>query len=129
MRLLLLTIMFSSLAFCEISVFISHNNKITKVSNKDLANLYLKKTTTINGITVTPIDSTNEKLFKEFYSKIVKKTPSQLHAYWIKQIYRGTKQPPKKLSKAEIKKAIKKGSHIIAYDRNPKTGRILLTVK
>ena len=129
MRLLLLTIMFSSLAFCEISVFISHNNKLTKVSNKDLANLYLKKTTKINGITVTPIDSTNEKLFKEFYSKIVKKTPSQLHAYWIKQIYRGTTQPPRKLSKAEIKKAIKKGSHIIAYDSSPKTGRILLTVK
>ncbi len=129
MKSLLLTIMFSRLAFCEISVFISHNNKLTKISNKDLANLYLKKITKINGVTVTPIDSTNKKLFKEFYSKIVKKTPSQLHAYWIKQIYKGNTQPPKKLSKSEIRKAMKKSSHIIAYDRNPKTGRILLTVK
>ena len=129
MKSLLLTIIFTSFAFSKISVFISHNNKITKVSNRDLANLYLKKTNTINGIKVTPIDSKNKKLFEEFYKKIVKKTPSQLHAYWIKQIYKGSTQPPKKLSKKAIKKAIKKGSHIIAYDSNPKTGRILLTVK
>ncbi len=129
MKSLLLTIAFTNFAFSEISVFISHNNKLTKVSNRDLANLYLKKTDTINGVKVTPIDSKNKKLFEEFYKKIVKKTPSQLHAYWTKQIYKGSTQPPKKLSKEAIKRAIKKGSHIIAYDSNPNTGRILLTVK
>ncbi len=129
MKSLLLTVIFTSFAFSEISVFISHNNKLTKVSNRDLANLYLKKTDTINGIKVTPIDSKNKKLFQEFYSKIVNKTPSQLHAYWVNQVFQGSTQPPKKLSKNAIKNAIKKGSHIIAYDRNPKTGRILLTVK
>ncbi len=129
MKSLLLTIILTSFAFSKISVFISYNNKLTKVTNRDLANLYLRKTDTINGIKVTPIDSKNRKLFEEFYKKIVKKTPSQLHAYWIKQIYKGSTQPPKKLSKEAIKKAIKQGSHIIAYDSNPQTGRILLTVK
>jgi len=129
MKSLLLTILFSTFALCDISVYISHNNKITKVSQKELANLYLKKTDNIKGIKLTPIDSQNTKLFKEFYTKIVKKTPSQLRAYWMKQIYRGNTQPPKKLSKSAIKKALKKGSHIVTYDANPKTGRILLTVK
>ena len=129
MKSLLLTILFSTYALCDISVYISHNNKITKVSQKELANLYLKKTDNIKGIKLTPIDSQNTKLFKEFYTKIVKKTPSQLRAYWMKQIYRGNTQPPKKLSKSAIKKALKKGSHIVTYDANPKTGRILLTVK
>lgn len=129
MKSILLTLIFTSFAFSEVSVFISHNNKLTKVSNRDLANLYLKKTDKINGIKVIPIDSKNKKIFEEFYKKVIKKTPKQLHAYWVKQIFQGSTQPPKRLSKSAIKKAIKKGSHIIAYDSNPKTGRILLTVK
>jgi len=83
----------------------------------------------INGITVTPIDSQNKKIFQEFYRKIVKKSPKQLHAYWVKQIYRSDRRPPKKLSKKALQKAMKKNPHIIAYEKNPKTGRILLTIK
>ena len=129
MKFLLLAMILTNFVLGNISIFISHNNKLVKVSQKDLANLYLKKTDNINGIKVIPIDNKNKKIFEEFYKKVVKKTPSQLHAYWMKQIYKGSKQPPKKLSQEAIKKAIEKGSHIIAYDRNPKTGRILLTVK
>jgi len=129
MRPLLFITLLSTFLFADISVFISHNNKLTKISTKELANLYLKKKTTINGIKVVPIDSKNKELFNEFYKKIVKKTPKQLHAYWIKEIYKGKKQPPKKLSKAELHRAMKKNSHIISYAKIPLTGRILLTIK
>jgi hypothetical protein len=129
MKLLLLTVLLSSFAFSNISIFISHKNNITKVSHKDLANLYLKKTNTINGIKVIPIDSQNKKLFQEFYRKVIKKNPRQLHAYWIKEIYRGDKQPPKKLSPTALKKAMKNKIPIISYESNPKKGRFLLTIK
>jgi len=129
MKPILLSILFSTFAFSNISIYISHNNKLTKVSNRDIANLYLKKTDTINGIKVTPIDSSDTKLFKEFYAKVVNKTPGQLHAYWMKKIYKTKAQPPKKLSKRAIEKAMRKNQYIIAYDTNPKTGRILLTIK
>ncbi|CAA6817145.1 MAG: Unknown protein [uncultured Sulfurovum sp.] len=129
MKTLLLTILLSSFAFSNISIYISHKNKLSKVSNKQIADLYLKKTDNINGIKVTPIDSQDKKLFQEFYKKVVKKNPRQLHAYWIKQIYRGSTQPPRKLSPSAIKKAMKKNKAIIAYDKDPKTGHILLTVK
>lgn len=129
MKSILLTIILSSFAFSNISIFISHNNKLSKVSHKDLANLYLKKTNTINGVEVVPVDSKNKKLFQEFYKKVVKKNPSQLNAYWMKEIYRGNKQPPRKLSPKALKRAMKKNKRIIAYDKNPKTGRILLTIK
>jgi len=128
MKSLLLSILFSTFALCDISIYISHNNKITKVSQKELANLYLKKTDNIRGFKVTPIDSQNKKLFNEFYSKVIKKTPKQLRAYWMKQIYRGTTQPPRKLSRSAIQKMLKKGKHIITYDTNPATGIILLTI-
>ena len=128
MKLLLLTILLSNFAFSNISVISQNNCKLTKVSHKELANLYLKKTNTINGIKVIPIDSQNKKLFQEFYQKIIKKNPKQLHAYWIKEIYRGNKQPPKKLSPKALKKAMKNKTPIISYQKNPKTGRILLTI-
>jgi len=129
MKSILLSILLSSFAFSNISIFISHNNKISKVSHKDLANLYLKKSDTINGIKVIPVDSKNKKLFKEFYKKVIKKNPQQLHAYWIKEIFRGDKQPPKKLSPKELKNAMKSKTPIISYEEIPKEGRILLTIK
>lgn len=129
MKPLLLSIIFSVTAFCDISVVISDNNTLTSVSQQELANLYLKKTNTINGIKVTPIDSKDKKTYQEFYKKIVKKTPSEVHAYWMKQIYTGKTQPPKKLSKKELTVAMKKNKKIIAYASNPSNGKILLTIK
>ena len=129
MKSILLSILLSSFAFSNISVFISHNNKISKVSQKELVNLYLKKSNTINGIKVIPVDSKDKKLFREFYQKVIKKSPKQLHAYWIKEMYRGDKQPPKKLSKKELKKAMKSKTPIISYEKNPKDGQILLTIR
>jgi len=129
MKSILLSILLSSFAFSNISVFISHNNKISQVSHKELADLYLKKSNTINGIKVIPVDSNNKKLFQEFCREIIQKTPKQLHAYWIKEIYRGDKQPPKKLSPKELKDAMKSKTPIISYDKVPKDGRILLTIK
>ena len=128
MKYLLLTILLSSFAFSSISVE-SKNNKFSKVSHKELINLYLKKSNTINGIKVIPVDSQNKKLFQEFYQKVIKKNPKQLHAYWIKEIYRGNKQPPKKLSPKALKQATKNKTPIVSYKKNPKTGRILLTIK
>jgi len=98
-------------------------------SHKELADLYLKKSDTINGIKVIPVDSKNKKLFQEFCRKIIKKTPKQLHAYWIKEIFRGDKQPPKRLSLKELKSAMKSKTPIISYDKMPKEGQILLTIK
>jgi len=129
MKSILLSILLSSFAFSNISVFISHNNIISKVSHKELADLYLKKSDTINGIKVIPVDSKNKKLFQEFCRKIIKKTPKQLHAYWIKEIFRGDKQPPKRLSKKELKSAMKSKTPIISYESSPKNGQILLTIK
>jgi len=125
----LLSIIFSSAAFCNISIFISQNNTLTEVSKQDIANLFLKKINTINGIKVTPIDSKNEKTYQEFYRKIVDKSPAEIHAYWVKQIYTGTKQPPKKLSKQAIKKAIENNQKIIAYESNPSIGKVVFSIK
>lgn len=129
MRALFFTLFFTTYAFSQISILISPNIKLKDITQKDLANLYLKKVTHINGIKLIPVDNSNQQIFHEFYQKIVKKTPEQLHAYWIKQIYHGKTKPPKRLSSAALKNALKQNSYLVGYDKNPKTGKILMTIR
>ncbi len=129
MKTLIFTLLLSAFTYANSSIEVNIHNKITKVSQEDLVRLYLKKSNTINGIKVIPLDTKNRELFKEFYQKIIQKTPKQLHAYWMKEIYRGDKQPPKKLSQKELKKITKQKVAVMTYEKNPKTGQILITIK
>lgn len=129
MKTLIFTLLLSAFTYASSSIEVNIHNKITKVSQKDLVRLYLKKSNTINGIKVIPLDTKDRELFKEFYQKIIQKTPKQLHAYWMKEIYRGDKQPPKKLSQKELKKITKQKVAVMTYEKNPKTGQILITIK
>jgi hypothetical protein len=129
MKTILLSLFITSTTYANISIITPHTSKLTNITPKELANLFLKKTTTIRGIEVTPIDNSDQKLYEKFYRKVLKKTPSQIREYWINQIYRGDKQPPKRLSSEEIQQEIKKNSMIITYTLNPSNGKLILTIK
>lgn len=129
MKLLILSFILTTFAFSNISIVTSSNSKLSNITQKDLANLFLKKTNTINGVKLTPIDNQNPQIFQEFYKKVVKKNPDQLHAYWTKQMYRGDKTPPKRLSTLALKQAMKKNQQIISYSKDPQTGHLLLTIR
>jgi len=125
-KLLLLTAL-TIMAFSDINIVTSANSPITGISVEDLAKVYLKKKDTINGIKVIPID--NKDSYNEFCKKVIKKTPKQLRAYWMKEIYRGDKQPPQKLSSSQIKQKMQKNSKIISYSSNKLTGKVIFTIK
>jgi len=127
MKILALLTILSVMLFSDIKVITSEKNGLTSISYKELSDLYLGKTNSIKGIKVTPID--NKDSYKEFYKKVIKKTPKQFRAYWLKQIYTTKKQPPKKLSKQEIVKLLKINSKVISYSSNKLTGKIICRVK
>ena len=129
MKTILILATVTSITFANISVITPKNNKLTNITEKELTNLFLKKTNHIRGIKITPIDSSNRELYEQFYKKVIKKTPSQIREYWINQVYRGTKQPPKRLSSNQIKKEIEKNSMIITYATNTLNGKLILTIK
>jgi hypothetical protein len=129
MKTLLLSILITSSTFANISIITQNNNKLTKITQEELSDLFLKKTNNIRGVKITPIDSSNKELYEKFYKKVVKKTPSQIREYWINQIYRGNKQPPKRLTNKQIQKEIQKKSMIITYTSNPLNGKLILTIK
>ena len=129
MKSLILTLILTAFSYANNPIKITIDNKIINVPQKELKELYLKKRTTINGIKVIPVDTKDNQLFKEFYSKVIKKTPQQLRAYWMKEIFRGDKQPPKRVSNAGLKKLIKQKTTVLSYRKNSETGQILLTIK
>jgi len=127
--LILLFLLNTMFLNADIKVIISKDSKIVSISKEQLIKIYLKKINTINGIRVIPIDNSNAKAYSEFYAKLINKTPKQIQAYWMKEIYRGDKQPPKRLSDDEIKKKIKSNPNIIYYSYDNITGKILLNIK
>lgn len=124
MRTVILLSILSVTAFSDIKIMISEKSELASVTSDELAKVYLKKTNKIRGFTVVPID--NKDSYKEFYSKVLKKTPKQLRTYWIKI---NKKRPPKRLSSAEIKRKMAQNPKIISYSKNKLTGKLLLTVK
>ena len=128
MKLLSIWMILTTMAFSDIKVMISKDNTLMNITKKELSDLYLGKITSIQGMEVTPID--NQESYKEFYNKIIQKTPKQLRAYWMRETYDGGKrQPPQKLSIQEIKKMMKSDRVIISYSSVCLNGGTLLTVQ
>jgi len=127
MKLIVLLLSFSSLAFSQIYI-ISNNNQLKSITitKKELADLYLQKTDTIQGIRVVPLD--NKSNFQEFYNKIIKKSPKELRAYWAREMYKSDRVPPKKLSIQQIKTMIKSNKNYISYSSATVSGANIISI-
>jgi len=128
MKLIVLLLSFSSLAFSTINI-ISNNNQLKSITitKKELADLYLKKTNTIQGIRVIPLD--NKSNFQEFYNKIIKKSPKELREYWAREMYKSDRVPPKKLSIQQIKTMIKTNKNYISYSSSTVLGANIIPIR
>ncbi len=94
----LLIVVLGPVAFAEQVVIITHPDyKGSSISQSDLKNIFLgKKKTLPEGGKVTPVDQPESNAArKEFYSKVLKKSPRKLKAYWAKKIFSGRGTPPK----------------------------------
>lgn len=126
MKLILLLSFLISFSHSELLIITSTDNKIIKVTKKELTDIYLKKKSKIQGISVIPLD--NPQNYAEFCRKVINKSPKQMRAYWAKELYRGTRKPPAMKTDKQIKKAIKNNPKIISYAANKLTGKIILKI-
>jgi len=123
----MLPLLLTIISYSDIKVVTSSKSPLTNISIEDLAKIFLKKKDVLNGVKVIPID--NKDGYNEFCKKVLKKTPKQIKAYWMKEIYRGNKQPPQKLSTSQIKQQIEKNSKIISYSSTELTGKVIFTIR
>jgi len=99
-------------ALAEIVVITNPTNPATRMLPDQVAQFFL------GGSTIfTPFDHAKDSpLHKEFYEKIIKKTPAQVEAIWAKATFSGKGSPPKEFpSDAAIKKAVAAEPTSLAY--------------
>lgn len=79
------------------------------ITEKLARKIFLKKVTSLpGGVELIPIDLTDDNQAKwDFYKKVIRKKPSQIHAYWARALFSGIGNPPEQVNTiAELKERL-----------------------
>ena len=87
------------LSQAEIAVIVNKNNSVT-INAEEIKGIFLGKINTFpNGIEAIPlVQKAKTPIANEFTKKVLKKTNSQVQAYWSKLVFTGQGTSPKELS-------------------------------
>jgi len=102
----------------EVVVVVSSKSTVKTLTAEQTAKIFLGKVVTFpNGQAALPIDQPEGSAVRdEFYSKVARKNPSQITAYWAKIIFTGDSRPPMLLADSvAVRKAIAKNPNAIGY--------------
>ncbi|WP_196138627.1 phosphate ABC transporter substrate-binding protein [Aliikangiella sp. G2MR2-5] len=113
----LCALFYANNSFADVAIIVHPSNNST-LSNTDLARLFLGKMKSFpGGGSATPINlSEGDAAADEFNQKVLKKSASQLKAYWSKLIFTGKGTPPESMATAqEVKKAVASNPDYIGY--------------
>lgn len=111
----------------DIFIVYSNNLDLKSISKEEMSRLYLKKNTKIKNKDIVVLN--NLDCYDEFNKKILNKTPSEVHAYWMKQIFLGRKVPPKKVKNQNILDITSSEDNFIGYTNIKPKGDNIYEVK
>lgn len=127
MKNIILVLIFTSLVNAEVNVIVSKDNTIETITKQELSEIYLKKKNTINGKKVKVLN--NKDNYDEFNKKVLNKTPSQMHAYWMKQIFLGKKTPPRNISTQGVQQEMQNDKNTITYTSQKLNEKVIYEAK
>ena len=89
-------------------VVVTSADNVEQLSIDDVARIFLGKVTRYpSGEVVEPLNmDPADPSFEEFARQVLKKTPSQLKAYWAKRIFTGKGKPPRTVATVEELRAL-----------------------
>lgn len=120
-------------AHAEVVVIVSAKSPVKSLTAEQTTRIFLGKVVSFpDGSAAVPIDQPEGSLVREeFYSKVVRKSASQLTAYWAKIIFSGDSHPPMLLEDSiAVRKAVASNPNAIGYiDRRNvnRSVRVVLT--
>jgi ABC-type phosphate transport system substrate-binding protein len=127
---------FASGAACAEGVVVVSAKSAAKALTADqAADIFLGRSNELPGAgTAVPIDQAEGSALRdEFYEKVASKNPTQLKAYWSKQIFSGKGQPPKAVGDSAAVKSLLSGNpNLIGYiDKSAVDAsvKVLLSIK
>lgn len=103
--------------FADIAVIVNPANA-NVLTDKDISRAFLGKLKTFaDGQSIEPINSKSSNAARtEFEQKVLKKSSSQVKAYWSKLVFTGKGKPPQELaSDSDILKAVASSANAIGY--------------
>lgn len=104
-------------AGAEIVVIVNNKNPVNSLNADQVEKLFLGKSSAFpDGAAAIPVDLPKGAEREQFYQKSTGKSPSQLRAYWSKQIFTGSGQPPKEAeSVQEMVNLVGRNPNLIGY--------------
>ncbi len=108
---------FTSSAFADVAIIVNASNSTT-LSDKDISRLFLGKLKKFsNGDKAVAVNlKFGSDIRNEFEKKVLKKSSSQIKAYWSKLVFSGKgKPPPELVSDKDIIALVSSDSNVIAY--------------
>ena len=119
-------------AMAEVAV-VAHPSNENTMNKAQLVKIFLKKNKAFDdGSAVIPIYQESKlDISKEFNTKVLNKSASQLKSYWTKLMFTGNGSPPKKVKDAgEMIELIAKNPSLIGYiDASKVTGEVKVIAK
>lgn len=115
--LLTLSLMFSASAFSGVAVIVHPSNASTLGEN-EISRIFLGKMKSFPGagpaVPINQVEGVGAR--GEFEAALLKKSASQIKAYWSKLVFTGKGTPPKEVgSDAEVIALIKSNPSLIGY--------------
>lgn len=110
-------ILASGMATAEMVVIVSTKNNNSALNMDQAEKLFLGKINAFpDGSTAIPMDLPKGAERDIFYSNVTGKNSNQLKAYWSKQVFTGSGQPPKEAESAqEMVNLISKNPNLLGY--------------
>ena len=96
---IVLALMFALYLNAETLYVVSNSHfPLYPLSAKQIKNIYLKKITQIDGITLVPLNLASDTVMRNYFEKnFLHRNRYQLKKYWLKAHYKGLR-PPKSIS-------------------------------
>ena len=121
-------------AMADVAVIVSKSSPLSTVDLSELEKLYLGKTNSLGGQSVSAINQVDSsEVTTEFNRAVLNKSNSQVKAYWSKLVFTGKGTPPKEFDgDAKVLQAIQIDDKAIGYvDSGAVTGdvKVLTTLK
>lgn len=85
----------ASAVSADLAVVVNKDVELSEISIKEVAAIFMGRTTRLQGVALKPVDiASDKKIKKRFYWQITKKTPIQMKAYWSRLLFSGRGSPP-----------------------------------
>lgn len=122
------------LASGEVAIVVGPDSPVSSTNLEEVTKIFLGKAKKFaDGSAAVPLDQAEgETAREEFYTKVVKKTPSQLNAYWSRLIFTGKGQPPQAVEDdSEVMELVAEEEGMVGYiDASSVDGsvKVILTI-